>query len=120
MAGDVLVPVYEGLHIKIVPLSLYAGDATVFEFGTGSGVGLLYFFPARGIEPYAGLQLDIESISDGIDQTTLSFLFGGGIQYKLPASPIRLYGEMAFGITDVEEYSETQFRFMFGMRFGGK
>jgi len=121
MSAEGMVPIYNSLYARTTLLSIAAGDNTVFTFGTGTGVGLVYFFPSRQMEPYAGAGLSLTTSSG---YTNLVFEFGGGAQFELKNSPIKPYAEAILGIVSVSGdyyYDDTDIMFslMFGIRFGG-
>lgn len=143
MSIEGLAPIYQNIFVKASLIRLWVGDYTQFGLGPATAsygmpaVYILYFIPGGGnVEPYASAGMQFGTISSGgSSSTVLSFIVGGGAQYELPNSPIRLFGEMGFGIINTsssysyggyfdgyfDSASNTDFLFttMFGVRFGG-
>lgn len=140
MSFEALVPIYQQLYVKTSLLRLWVGDITEFGLGPGTAsyslpaVFIQYYIPMNQVEPYIGVGLNINSRSDeesgaSGNMTTMSFMVGGGAEYKLQGSPLILFGEMALGVASISqswEYagvsqedsnSDMLFGILMGMRF---
>ncbi|RKZ33698.1 hypothetical protein DRQ33_03695 [bacterium] len=125
LRAEGMAPVYQSLYARASLLALRVGDVTNFSFGTGSAFDLVYFIPARNIEPYAVGGMNIEVMSgEGYSQTTFGIAFGGGVQLQLRNAPVKPYGELLLGLgtisSDYTDYTTFEFSMLFGLRFGGR